>query len=299
MREELRTAFGTIRAEEGLKQSTRHLPSKRAERGAGTRPKGKTRPPAARPCGVRLRSAAVCRRWLAVFCAHGHSQHRRQPLHRAGDQPVRPRGFGHGLQPGRRGTARGDGPFAHGVRAGCGDRAAERRRRQPHRFRRRGGDRRDRPKGRAVRPLAHNGRILRRAGRGRALLPGPCRRSCRRARAGLSYGKYRAYLQLAALDPTATPEQVQGMSMRELRQRIAALLGEEDGQGGRGHGNGWGHGSGQGHGQGGQGHGWGRGGGLKCQDYKRGCRLFCGSPFAVCAAEVKCSAGFLAKRRVF
>ena len=68
---------------------------------------------------------------------------------------------------------------------------------------------------------------------------------------GLSYGKYRAYLQLAALDPTATPEQVQGMSMRELRQRIAALLGEEDGQGG---------GSGQGHGQGGQGHGWGRGG---------------------------------------
>ena len=83
---------------------------------------------------------------------------------------------------------------------------------------------------------------------------------------GLSYGKYRAYLQLAALDPTATPEQVQGMSMRELRQRIAALLGEEDGQGGgsgqggRGHGNGWGHGSGQGHGQGGQGHGWGRGG---------------------------------------
>ena len=77
---------------------------------------------------------------------------------------------------------------------------------------------------------------------------------------GLSYGKYRTYLQLAALDPTATPEQVQGMSMRELRQRIAALLGEEDGQGGGSGQSGRGHGSGQGHGQGGQGHGWGRGG---------------------------------------
>lgn len=44
---------------------------------------------------------------------------------------------------------------------------------------------------------------------------------------GLSYGKYRAYQQLAALDPTVTPETVQAMTMRELRDRIAALSGTE------------------------------------------------------------------------
>lgn len=42
---------------------------------------------------------------------------------------------------------------------------------------------------------------------------------------GLSYGKYRAYQELAALDPSITPEQVQGMTMREIRERIAALSG--------------------------------------------------------------------------
>lgn len=42
---------------------------------------------------------------------------------------------------------------------------------------------------------------------------------------GLSYGKYRAYQELAALDPTVTPEEVQGMTMREIRDRIAALSG--------------------------------------------------------------------------
>ncbi len=40
---------------------------------------------------------------------------------------------------------------------------------------------------------------------------------------GLSYGKYRAYLELAALDPSVTVEQVQGMTMRQIRERIAAL----------------------------------------------------------------------------
>ena len=40
---------------------------------------------------------------------------------------------------------------------------------------------------------------------------------------GLSYGKYRAYLELAALDPAITPEAVQDMTMREIRERIAAL----------------------------------------------------------------------------
>lgn len=42
---------------------------------------------------------------------------------------------------------------------------------------------------------------------------------------GLSYGKYRVYRELAALDPTVTPEEVQGMTMREIRDRIAALSG--------------------------------------------------------------------------
>lgn len=42
---------------------------------------------------------------------------------------------------------------------------------------------------------------------------------------GLSYGKYRAYQQLAALDPSVTPEEVQSMTMREIRDRIAALSG--------------------------------------------------------------------------
>lgn len=42
---------------------------------------------------------------------------------------------------------------------------------------------------------------------------------------GLSYGKYRAYQELAALDPSVTPEEVQGMTMRQIRDRIAALSG--------------------------------------------------------------------------
>lgn len=42
---------------------------------------------------------------------------------------------------------------------------------------------------------------------------------------GLSYGKYSAYQELAALDPSVTPEEVQGMTMREIRDRIAALSG--------------------------------------------------------------------------
>lgn len=71
---------------------------------------------------------------------------------------------------------------------------------------------------------------------------------------GLSYGKYSAYLTLHALDPTVTAEDIQGMTMREIRERIAAL---EDGgsqvpagsQGSAsGQGYGWKHG--QGH------HGW-------------------------------------------
>ena len=40
---------------------------------------------------------------------------------------------------------------------------------------------------------------------------------------GLSYGKYRAYLELRELDPNITVEQVREMTMREIRNRIKAL----------------------------------------------------------------------------
>lgn len=80
---------------------------------------------------------------------------------------------------------------------------------------------------------------------------------------GLSYGKYRAYLELLALDPTVTPEEIQGMTMREIREMIQALSsgqqpsqsGGQDQNQGQGGGSG-GHGQGGGHGSG---HGWGGG----------------------------------------
>lgn len=40
---------------------------------------------------------------------------------------------------------------------------------------------------------------------------------------GLSYGKYQAYLTVQALDPDITPEQIQHMTMREIRDLIASL----------------------------------------------------------------------------
>ena len=54
---------------------------------------------------------------------------------------------------------------------------------------------------------------------------------------GLSYGRYQLYLALVALDPSITPEEVAGSSMRALRQRLAALGGQlpESGQQGSGH----------------------------------------------------------------
>ena len=69
---------------------------------------------------------------------------------------------------------------------------------------------------------------------------------------GLSYGKYAAYLELQALDPAITPEEVGGMTMHQIRDRIAALsgLGETGGTAapGTGHqGQGGGHGHGYGH----------------------------------------------------
>ena len=48
--------------------------------------------------------------------------------------------------------------------------------------------------------------------------------------AGLSYGKYQAFLELQALDPTITVEEVQDMTMREIRDRIDALSGDSEGQ---------------------------------------------------------------------
>lgn len=91
--------------------------------------------------------------------------------------------------------------------------------------------------------------------------------------AGLSFGKYQAFLQLQALDPSVTTEEVQGLTMREIRDRIAALdpdaaqdapshsYGQGQGQGqGQGSGSGNGQGSGQGTGKGqGQGKGSGNG----------------------------------------
>ena len=36
----------------------------------------------------------------------------------------------------------------------------------------------------------------------------------------ISIGKYRAFLELQALDPSVTPEEVQKMTMREIRERM-------------------------------------------------------------------------------
>lgn len=66
---------------------------------------------------------------------------------------------------------------------------------------------------------------------------------------GLSCGKYRAFLELSALDPDITPEEIQGMTMREIRDLTAALQSENENDelppktNGRGH-----HGNGKGHG---------------------------------------------------
>lgn len=74
---------------------------------------------------------------------------------------------------------------------------------------------------------------------------------------GLSCGKYKAYLELQLLDPNITPETVQGMTMREIRDLINEL--SPDGgseaqpadtegckQQGAGNGHGCGHGNGHG-----------------------------------------------------
>lgn len=45
---------------------------------------------------------------------------------------------------------------------------------------------------------------------------------------GLSCGKYRAYLQLKELEPNLTPEEVEGLTMQEIRQRIRDASAQED-----------------------------------------------------------------------
>lgn len=76
--------------------------------------------------------------------------------------------------------------------------------------------------------------------------------------AGLSCGKYRAFLELQCLDPDVTPEDVQGMTMREIRDLIGSLsaggddVPSTDGSGVPSSGESWGNGQ---HGSGGQNNG--------------------------------------------
>lgn len=53
--------------------------------------------------------------------------------------------------------------------------------------------------------------------------------------AGLSCGKYRAFLELRELDPSVTEEDVRNMTMREIRERIFALSGKPAQCAGEGH----------------------------------------------------------------
>lgn len=81
---------------------------------------------------------------------------------------------------------------------------------------------------------------------------------------GLSYGKYRAFLELQSFAPDITPETIQGMTMREIRDLIDSLSSDsteentppggapEKGQ------HGYGGGYGNGYGGGGNGYGYGR-----------------------------------------
>lgn len=65
--------------------------------------------------------------------------------------------------------------------------------------------------------------------------------------AGLSFGKYRVFLELQTLDPTITVEDIRGWTMRQLRDRIQELSGlqsntrRENGAGEFGKGLGGGH----------------------------------------------------------
>lgn len=73
--------------------------------------------------------------------------------------------------------------------------------------------------------------------------------------AGLSYGKYKAFLEIQLLAPEITPEEIRGMTMREIRDFIDRLTTDTDNatqadkdreQGHHGFGNGYGGGRGNG-----------------------------------------------------
>ncbi|MCM1025656.1 MAG: hypothetical protein NC432_04435 [Roseburia sp.] len=63
----------------------------------------------------------------------------------------------------------------------------------------------------------------------------------------MSFGKYRAYLELAEYDGSVTVEDCHGMTMGEIQERIDGCKGHGDGTGGSGHGDGSGHGGHHGH----------------------------------------------------
>ena len=73
--------------------------------------------------------------------------------------------------------------------------------------------------------------------------------------AGMGVGRYNAALELIELDPSVTLEECAGMSMRELRDRIASYRGDASTPSGAG------RGAQGGRGAGGAGHGAGRGAG--------------------------------------
>ena len=73
--------------------------------------------------------------------------------------------------------------------------------------------------------------------------------------AGMSFGKYQAFLELQALAPQVTPEQVQGLTMRQIRDWIGQLAGDAQ-QAPAGQGQGYGSGAGAG-GSSGAGQGYG------------------------------------------
>ena len=105
----------------------------------------------------------------------------------------------------------------------------------------------------------------------------PCRGSCHAVdegtreaavSAGMGVGRYRAALELVELDPSVTLEECASLSMRELRDRIAALSsGDSEG---RGSGNGQ-----HGHGGGGGQHGKGNLNQPVCVALVEGATLFC------------------------
>lgn len=96
--------------------------------------------------------------------------------------------------------------------------------------------------------------------------------------AGLSCGKYHAYQELLAYDPSITPEEVQQMTMREIRELLASYQNggsdeTSDSVASSGSGSGQGQGNGQGAGNGngqGQASGAGQGQGLHAEEHSQG-----------------------------